>query len=155
GVGQVNLVGGRKRQINVWLDPVKLRSMGLTAQEVQLAIGNQNLTTPGGSVESGPSELTLRVQGRVTNPQALADIVVRQQTNHPIRVGDVARVEDGEEEPATVALLNGKPAVMLTVRKQSGENTVAVVNAIRARLSEVEQTLPPGFRLDVVRDNSG
>jgi hydrophobe/amphiphile efflux-1 (HAE1) family protein len=155
GVGQVNLLGGRKRRINVWLDPIKLRSTGLTAQDVQAAIGSQNLTTPGGTVHTGPTELTLRVQGRITSPQALGDIVVKQQDRHPIRVSDVARVEDGEEEAATVALLNGTPTVMLTVRKQSGSNTVAVVDAVRDRLSEVERALPTGYKIDVVRDNSG
>src|SRR5215471_11040508 len=86
GVGQVNLLGGRKRQINVWLDPVQLRSLGLTPQDVQRAINMQNLTTPGGQVTTGPTEMTLRVQGRVTSTQALGDIVVRQSSNHAIRV---------------------------------------------------------------------
>jgi hydrophobe/amphiphile efflux-1 (HAE1) family protein len=154
GVGQVNLLGGRKRQINVWLDPVKLRSTGLTPQEVQRAIASQNLTTPGGSVDTGPTELTLRVQGRVSSPQAIEQIVIREVSNHPIRVNDVARVEDGEEEPSSLALLDGKPTVMMTVRKQSGENTVQVVDAVRERLHDVEKVLPAGYQLAVVRDNS-
>src|SRR5262249_48466727 len=118
------------------------------------AIGMQNLTTPGGSVDSGPTEMTLRVQGRVGSPQAIGQIVVRQMNNHPIRVADVARVEDGQEEQSTLALLDGKPTVMLTVRKQSGENTVQVVDAVRERLSDVEKLLPAGYKLRVVRDNS-
>ena len=154
GVGQVNLLGGRKRQINVWLDPVQLRSVGLTPQEVQRAIGAQNLTTPGGAINNGPTELTLRVQGRVSSPQAIADIVVRQTGSHAIRVSDVARVEDGAEEPETMSLLDGKPTVMLTIRKQSGENTVQVVDRVLERLSDVEKTLPVGYTLSVVRDNS-
>ncbi|MGZ5236437.1 MAG: efflux RND transporter permease subunit [Caldimonas sp.] len=154
GVGQVNLLGGRKRQINVWLDPVKLRSMEMTAQDVQRAIGAQNLTTPGGSVETGPTQLTLRVQGRVSSPQAIGQIVVRQVGSHPVRVADLARVEDGEEEQTTASLLDGKPTVMLTVRKQSGENTVQVVDSVLDRLADVERTLPAGFTLKVVRDNS-
>ncbi len=154
GVGQVNLLGGRKRQINIWLDPVKLRSLELTAQDVQRSIASQNLTTPGGSVETGPTELTLRVQGRVSSPQAIGQIVVQQVGNHPIRVADVARVEDGEEEQSSVALLDGKPTVMLTVRKQSGENTVQVVDGVVERLADVEHALPSGYKLRVVRDNS-
>jgi hydrophobe/amphiphile efflux-1 (HAE1) family protein len=154
GVGQVNLLGGRKRQVNVWLDPVKLRSMEMTAQEVQRAIGMQNLTTPGGSIETGPTQLTLRVNGRVTSPQAIGQIVVREVAGHPIRVADVARVEDGQEEESTKALLDGKPTVMLTVRKQSGENTVEVVDSVRRRLGDVERVLPAGYKLRVVRDNS-
>ncbi|HEY1587569.1 MAG TPA: efflux RND transporter permease subunit, partial [Polyangia bacterium] len=154
GVGQVNILGGRKRQINVWLDPVQLRALGLTPQDVQRAIGAQNLTTPGGQINTGPTELTLRVQGRVSSPQALGDIVVRQTNSHAIRVSDVARVEDGEEEPETMSLLDGKPTVMLTVRKQSGENTVQVVDGVIDRLADVEKTLPIGYKLVVVRDNS-
>ncbi len=154
GVGQVNILGGRKRQINVWLDPVQLRGVGLTPQDVQHAIGLQNLTTPGGAVQTGPTELTLRVQGRVSSPEALGQIVVRQAGDHAIRVSDVARVEDGEEEPETVSLIDGKPTVMLTIRKQSGENTVQVVDRVIERLSDVEKTLPVGYKLSVVRDNS-
>jgi hydrophobe/amphiphile efflux-1 (HAE1) family protein len=154
GVGQVNLVGGRKRQINVWLDPVALRSMSLSPQDVQRAISLQNLTTPGGTVHSGPTEMTLRVEGRVLSTEAIGQIVVRQVDNHPIRVSDIARVEDGEEEESSVALQNGKAVVMLQVRKQSGENTVAVVDGVRDRLTEVEKTLPAGYKLEIVRDNS-
>jgi hydrophobe/amphiphile efflux-1 (HAE1) family protein len=154
GVGQVNLIGGRKRQINVWLDPVQLRAMSLTPQDVQRAIAAQNLTTPGGTVHTGPTEVTLRVQGRVTSPQAIGAIVVRQVGNHPIRVSDVARVDDSEEDQNSVALLDGKPMVMLSLRKQSGENTVTVVDAVRGRLKDIEKTLPAGVTLDVVRDNS-
>ena len=154
GVGQVNLLGGRKRQINVWLDPVKLRSMGLTPRDVQRAITAQNMTTPGGSVDTGPTQFTLRVQGRITSPAALGQIVVQQTGDHPIRLSDVARVEDGEEEQTTASLLDGKPVVMLTVRKQSGENTVAVVDAVLEQLHDVEKTLPAGYKLEVVRDNS-
>src|SRR5581483_2436808 len=86
GVGQVSIIGGRKRQINVWIDPVALRSTGLVAADVQRAIAMQNLTTPGGTVHTGPTELTLRVQGRVTSPDAIGQIVVRQVDRHAIRV---------------------------------------------------------------------
>ncbi len=89
GVGQVTVLGGRKRQVNVWLDPVKLRALGLTAADVQRAIAAQNLTLPGGSVKSGAEQLTLRIHGRVSNPAALGDLVVRERDGHPIRVADV------------------------------------------------------------------
>jgi hydrophobe/amphiphile efflux-1 (HAE1) family protein len=154
GVGQVNLIGGRKRQINVWLDPVALRATGLTPQDVQRAIAAQNLTTPGGTVHSGPTELTLRVEGRVLTPEAMGQIVVREVDSHPIRVTDVARVDDSQEEESSAALENGVPVVMLTVRKQSGENTVAVVDAVRDRLGDVQKTLPAGVSMEIVRDNS-
>ncbi len=154
GVGQVSLVGGRKRQLNVWLDTDALRGHGLTAADVQRAIASQNLTAPGGSVETGPRDLTLRVKGRVETPVELGRIVVRQSGDHPIRVQDVARVEDGAEHEDTAASLDEQPTLVLSIRKQSGENTVAVVKAVRERLSQVERSLPSGYRLSVVRDNS-
>lgn len=154
GVGEVSLIGGRKRQINVWLDPVRLRANGLTAVDVQRAIGAQNLTTPGGAVQTGPAEITLRVQGRVQSPEAFGEIVVRDTDNHPIRLGDVARVVDSEEEEESVAFENGVRTVLLSVRKQSGENTVAVVDGVTERLRDVERSLPRGYQLEVVRDNS-
>ena len=155
GVGQVKVVGGRQRQINVWLDPEALRSFGLTARDVQVAIASQNTSVPGGVISSGPVDQTLRVQGRVDSPAALAAIVVKQAGSRSLRVSDVARVEDGGEEESTIATLNGKRTLLLTVRKQSGENTVAVVDAVRSRLLEVEKTLPAGYRLQVIRDDSG
>jgi hydrophobe/amphiphile efflux-1 (HAE1) family protein len=155
GVGQVQIVGGRKRQINVWLDPTALRSLGLTARDVQSAIASQNASVPGGVVRSGPREETLRVQGRVGSPAELAALVVRQADGRAIHVSDVARVEDGGEEQSTLATVNGQRTLLLTVRKQSGENTVAVVDAVRARMQDIDRSLPQGYRLQVVRDDSG
>jgi hydrophobe/amphiphile efflux-1 (HAE1) family protein len=154
GVGQVSLIGTQNRQINVWLDPVALRSQGLTAVDVQRAIGAQNLTTPGGSVETGPENLTLRVVGRVESPEALGRIVVREQGGHAVHVDDVARVEDGSAEEKTYAQLDRDRTVILSVIKQSGQNTVAVVDAVKARLDGVQRALPAGTRVEVVRDNS-
>ena len=92
GVGQVTLLGGRKRQINVMLDPIKLRGAGVTVIDVQHAIAAQNLTTPGGRVDTGPGELTVRVHGRVTDPAQLADVIVRRSEGHSITVRDVGDV---------------------------------------------------------------
>ena len=154
GVGQVNILGGRKRQINIWLDPLKLQATGLTAVDVEHALAQQNLSVPGGQIETGPKSLSLRVEGRVDDVAKIGAIVIRESQDHPTRIGDVARVEDGMEEPKTSATVDGKRSVVLSIRKQSGENTVAVVDAVRARLGEVQKTLPPGSQLEVVRDES-
>jgi hydrophobe/amphiphile efflux-1 (HAE1) family protein len=154
GVGEVTVVGARNRQVNVWLDPMALRSHGLTAVDVQRAIVAQNLTTPGGDIETGPENLTLRVVGRVQSPAALGRVVVREQDGHPIYLDDVARVEDGQAEEKTYAQLNRDQTVILTVVKQSGQNTVSVVDAVRARMKTIQSTLPEGTKLEVVRDNS-
>ena len=155
GVGRVSVVGGRKRQVNIHLDPLKLRSFRITAADVERTIGTQNLTVPGGRMESGPSELTLRVHGRVGKAVELGDLVVKQVDNYPVRVRDVARVEDAAEEPLSFAERNGAPTVLLSLRKQSGSNTVEVVSQVRARLVEVQKALPAGYSLEVVRDDSG
>ncbi len=154
GVGQVNILGGEKRQINVWLDPVRLEAAGLTAVDVERALALQNLSVPGGQIETGPRSLSLRVAGRVDNVAKIGRIVIKESQDHPTRIGDVARVEDGVEEPKTSAMEDGKESVVLSIRKQSGENTVAVVDAIKARLGEVQKSLPPGSALKVVRDES-
>ena len=101
GVGQVNVVGGTKREIKIWLDPIALRAHDLTAADVQRAIGTQNLTVPGGAVETGPEQLTLRIEGRVQTVDALGRIVVRDKDGHATRIEDVARVEDGAEDETT------------------------------------------------------
>jgi hydrophobe/amphiphile efflux-1 (HAE1) family protein len=155
GVGQVQLIGGRKRQINVMLDPIRLRGAGITVVDVQHAIANQNLSTPGGRIDTGPGELTVRIHGRVTDPAQIGDLVVRQEAGHSIRVRDVADVVDGEEDEDTLALLDGKPTVLLALRKQSGSNTVQVADAVKERVEGIRKQLPAGFSIDVVRDESG
>ncbi|MGO9714487.1 MAG: efflux RND transporter permease subunit [Polyangiaceae bacterium] len=154
GVGQVNILGGKKRQINVWLDPLKLQAVGLAAGDVERALAQQNLSVPGGQIETGPKSLSLRVEGRVDDVAKIARIVIKESQDHPTRIGDVARVEDGVEEAKTSASEDGTESVVLSIRKQSGENTVAVVDAVRARLGEVQKSLPPGCELKVVRDES-
>jgi HAE1 family hydrophobic/amphiphilic exporter-1 len=154
GVGQVNILGGQKRQINVWLDPTKLQASGLTASDVERALISQNLSVPGGQIETGPKSLSLRVEGRVDDVAKIGRIIIRESADHPTRVSDVARVDDGVEQPKSSAVEDGKESVVLSIRKQSGENTVAVVDAVKARLNEVQKTLPAGSELVVVRDES-
>jgi hydrophobic/amphiphilic exporter-1 (mainly G- bacteria), HAE1 family len=154
GVGQVTIIGGRARQIHVRMDPVKLRAYNLSAVDVQRALATQNLTTPGGSVDTGPQAVTLRIAGRVTSIEDLGRIVVKSEAGSTVRISDVAVVEDGEEELTSIASYDGERTVTLSVRKQSGTNTVEVVDAVLKRLAEVKKTLPAGISLEVVRDNS-
>jgi len=152
GVGQVTILGGRKRQIQVNVQPDKLRAVGLSVLDVQRAVVAQNLTVPGGTIDSGPSRYTFRLKGRVPSAEALGDVVIRSVDGHPILIHDVATVVDGQEEAETAAIVDGKPAVLLQIRKQSGENSVAVVDAIRARMKELGPSLPAGYHLRVIRD---
>ncbi len=154
GVGQVSLIGAKKRQIRVWLNPLALRSRGITAAEVQAALATQNLTTPGGNLEAGPTSTTIRVEGRVKSAEEFEQIVVRMVNGNPVRIKDVGRVKDGEEDPKSYAQLNGERTVILSIIKQAGTNTVEVVDTVQARLEDVRAVLPPGFTLEMVRDNS-
>jgi len=155
GVGQAVVLGGRKRQINVTLDPIRLRGAGVTVVDVQRAIGAQNLTMPGGRVDTGPGELTVRIHGRVADPAQIGDLVVRQEAGHSIRVRDVGTVIDGEEDYDTAAELNGNPTVLLAMRKQSGANTVTVATRVKERLEDLRKQLPSGYSIELVRDESG
>jgi len=154
GVGQVTLVGGRSRQIHVWINPVALKAQNLSPVDVSRALASQNLTTPGGTIETGPQSITLKIEGRVDTIDAIERIVVREQGGHTVRIADVARVEDGQEEVKSIATYDGERTLMLSVRKQSGTNTVAVVDQVLKQLGEIKKTLPPGVELEVVRDNS-
>jgi HAE1 family hydrophobic/amphiphilic exporter-1 len=154
GVGQVVVSGGRARQINITLDAARLRAYNLTVTDVSRALQAQNAEIPGGRVEQGATALTLRTRGRVESVQEFGDIVVRQRDAHPIMLRDVATIEDGMAEATTKARLNDKPTVLLTVRRQSGTNTVQVVEAVKERLAEVAPLAPAGYNIRVVRDLS-
>ena len=154
GVGQVTLVGGRQRQINITLDPARLEAHNLTVTDVSRALQSQNAEVPGGRVEAGPEALTLRTRGRVQNVQEFGDIVVRQEAGHPILLRDVATIEDGMADADTRASVSGRPTVLLNIRRQSGYNTVAMVDAVRERLDDLKPLTPPGYKVVVVRDLS-
>ncbi|MGH9308218.1 MAG: efflux RND transporter permease subunit, partial [Vicinamibacterales bacterium] len=154
GVGQVVVSGGRPRQINIWLDPARLQAYNLTVTDVSRALQAQNAEIPGGRIEQGATALTLRTRGRVRSAAQFGEVVVRQQDGHPVLLRDVARVEDGMAEAETRASLNGDATVLVTVRRQSGTNTVQVVDSVKERLADVAATVPAGYDIRVVRDMS-
>jgi HAE1 family hydrophobic/amphiphilic exporter-1 len=154
GVGQVTLVGSRLRQVNLWLDPARLRAYNLTAAEVTRAVANQNLQLPGGNLGQGARELTVRMKGRVNSVPEFDGLVVATRGGAQISLGQVARVEDGSEEAETAGNVDGRAAVVLAVRRQSGTNTVAVVEEVRKRLDALRPRLPAGYRMEIVQDQS-
>jgi len=154
GVGDVQIIGGRRREIQIWVDPDKLRAFNVTVAQVADAVRAQNMEVPGGRVEEGARELTVRTMGRIVEPSEFNNLVVSTQGTYAVKLSDVGYAEDGAEEPRTEARLNGQPAVTLIVSKQSGQNTVAVADAVKARLQEIGKTLPPGFKTEVVGDQS-
>ena len=122
--------------------------------DVTRALQAQNAEVPGGRVEAGAQSITLRTRGRVQSVQEFGDLVVAEREGHPVLLRDVAVIEDGMAEPTTRASVNGKPTVLLAIRRQSGTNTVQVVDAVRERLDEIKAVTPPGYQVVVVRDQS-
>jgi HAE1 family hydrophobic/amphiphilic exporter-1 len=154
GVGQVTIVGGRERQINVWVDPDKMRSYNVTPAEISTALRIQNIEFPSGRLDEGQTETSIRTLGKIRKPEEFANVVVATRGGYQVKVKDLGYVEDGAEEIRSQALLNGQPAVTLIISKQSGQNTVAVARELKERLAEIEPTLPPNFRMQIIGDNS-
>src|SRR5690606_25063815 len=113
GVGQVQIAGGLIREVRVYLQPDRMQALGISAQEVMGALQRQNLEVPAGRVESGAREQLVRVTGRITDPAQFADIIVANRNGQPVRLGELARVEDATEEERSLALINGQRAVSL------------------------------------------
>ena len=154
GVGEVMIVGGQARQINVVLDPMKLRAQKLTVADVARALGAQNLQMPSGSMKVGPTEYTLRTMGRVGNMREMEAITVANRDGRTITVGDLGRAEDSTEEMESSSLYNDTPCVLLNIRKQSGTNTVEVARLLKERLEELTRIAPKDYSVKVVRDQS-
>jgi HAE1 family hydrophobic/amphiphilic exporter-1 len=154
GVGQITIIGGRERQINVWVDPDKMRSYNVTPAEVSNALKIQNMEFPSGRLDQGQTETSVRTLGKIKNPKEFNNVVVATRGNYQVKVGDLGYTEDGSEEARSEARLNGQPAVTLIVSKQSGQNTVAVAHEIKERLKEITPTLPKNYEVRIVGDNS-
>src|SRR6185436_7857353 len=123
GVGEVRVVGGLDRAINIWVDAERLAAYQIPVTAVRSALARQNADVPGGNVNTGREELVLRTLGRYTDPHAFEDLVIATVNGSPIRLRDVGRVEDGTKEQRSLARLNGVPTVTLEIRRQSGANT--------------------------------
>jgi HAE1 family hydrophobic/amphiphilic exporter-1 len=154
GVGQISLVGGRKRAFNVLLDADALRAQGLSIQQVRQAIEQQNLELPGGRLESTGREDVLRTMARVEDARELRALVVAERQGAPVRLGQIATVEDGAEDPRSLSRLDGENAVALVVQKQAGTNTVEVVDSIMRRTAALQRSLPGDIALTPIRDAS-
>jgi HAE1 family hydrophobic/amphiphilic exporter-1 len=154
GIGSVDIVGGRRREIEIWLDAAKLQAYRITIDQVRSAIRAEDVEIPGGRIDQGPNELVLRTLGRVENVRDFEKLVIATVKGSPVYLRDIAKIEDGYEEPRSLARQDGNPAVSLLVRKQSGTNTVQVADTIKERLEEIRAQLPPDVHADVIRDQS-
>jgi HAE1 family hydrophobic/amphiphilic exporter-1 len=154
GVGGVSIVGGLPRAINVWVDAERLAAYKLPITAVREAIERQNAEVPGGNVTSGTRESTLRTMGRFSEPRQFDELVVANIDGAAIRVRDIGSSEDGTKEQRSFARLNGVPTVTLEVRRQSGANSIAVIEGVKQKLEAVKLELPPDVKVDVIRDQS-
>ncbi|HKC89550.1 MAG TPA: efflux RND transporter permease subunit [Blastocatellia bacterium] len=154
GVGEVAMSGGRERQIRIYVDAEGLSAYGVTINEVENAVREENVESPGGRIIRGESEMGVRTMGRIDASSQFSDIIVKNVAGSPIRLRDIGKVEDDVQEPRTFASIERKPAVLLDIRRQSGTNTVKIIDAIRAKLKDIEKELPRGFAMRVTRDQS-
>ena len=154
GVGGVQLSGAASREIHVELDPVSLRSFGLTPDLVSAALARENQEVPAGRVRKGDSERSVRITGRLTDPRAFADVIIAVRNGAPIRIRDVGRVIDTIAERRSASLLGDTPTLTIEVLKISGSNTVEVADGVKAIIAEVERTLPEDVTLRLTRDDS-
>jgi len=154
GVGSIDVVGGRRREIAVVIDPIRLRAHGIAATDVSQAISAQSIAIPGGRTTEPTIERVVKLETEAVSVDELRDLVIAAPMGKPIRIRDVANVIDGPAEARSVASLDGTQAVALLVRKQSGANTVAVAERVKAAIPELEALLPKGARVEVVADNA-
>ncbi|MEW6326568.1 MAG: efflux RND transporter permease subunit [Thermodesulfobacteriota bacterium] len=154
GVGAIRTAGLRLRQVRVWLDSDKLSAYGITAHDVLTSLQRENIELPGGRIESHTKEYSVKVKGEFRSPQEFNDLIVGYYKGAPIRLRDIGRAEDGMEEKRSIARFNGIPAVGLGIQKQSGTNTVEVIDRIKKELVNIRKALPPGMKLEISFDQS-
>jgi len=154
GVGEVNVYGGLERAINIWVDADRLAAYRIPITAVREALVRQNANIPGGNVTGPLREHTLRTIGRLNDPRAFNDLVIATRNGSPIRIRDIGMAEDGTKEQRSVSRLDGVPTVSMEIVRQSGANTVAVIEAVKANLEVLRAQLPSDVRVEVIRDQS-
>jgi hydrophobic/amphiphilic exporter-1 (mainly G- bacteria), HAE1 family len=154
GVGSVTVVGGTKREINVYLNPQALEAFGITPDQVVTAVRNENQDLPVGSIRSNTQERVIQIEARMQRPEDFGKIIVARKNGAPVRVDQVARVTDGAQEIDSLALYNGQRTLVLSVQKSQDENTIAVVDGLIKTLDEVKKQVPAGVKLEPIADGS-
>lgn len=153
-VGEVTFTGDRPREIQLLLNEDRMNAYGLTVDQVRFAVQRQNVEIPGGSFLANDAEIALRTMGRIQNVEDFNKIIIAYKDGSVITFKDIGRVLDTVQEPRSVARLDGRDAVSLMIRKQSGTNTVKVVDDVLARLERIKPTLPPDIKVQTTRDQS-
>jgi hydrophobic/amphiphilic exporter-1 (mainly G- bacteria), HAE1 family len=154
GVGAVRNYGLRLRQARVWLDSAKLNAYGITAQDILGVLRRENIELPGGRIESNTKEYTIKVKGEISDIQQFNDLVIGNFKGALVRIRDVGRVEDGMDEIRSISRYNGINSVGIGIQKQSGTNTVEVVEKVKEELAIIQKNLPEGINLVIASDQS-
>ena len=154
GVGSVSLVGGTKREINLYLNPQAMESLGISADQVVNAVKTETQDLPVGSLRSLQQDRVIQIQGRMLRPEDFGQIIVVRKNTTPIRLNQVATVNDGAQEVESLALYNGQRTLLMTVQKAQDENTIDVIDGLNKTVTEMKAQLPPGVRLEQVQDGS-
>jgi hydrophobic/amphiphilic exporter-1 (mainly G- bacteria), HAE1 family len=162
GAGSVTLVGGTRREINLYLNPKSMESLGVTAEQVVNAVRTENQDLPIGAIRSLTQERVVKIDARIKRPEDFGNIIVARKmganggaTNGAaITLDQVARVSDGAQEVDSLALYNGQRTLLLSVQKAQAENTIAVVDSLNKAIVDITPSLPPGLKLELVTDGS-
>jgi multidrug efflux pump len=154
GVGEVMMGGFLERNVRVWVDATKLEALGVTVTDITAALQRQHVELPAGRLEADGREVNVRVLGEALDLETLRGLIVRQVDGAPVRLRDVALIEDGFEDVRRLARINGEPAQGLGIKKQRGSNAVAVGEGVREAIAEIQKTLPDGLRLAVNFDST-
>ncbi|EJN00840.1 efflux RND transporter permease subunit [Herbaspirillum sp. YR522] len=157
GVGSVTLVGGVKRQVNIYVKPAEMEALGIGVNQIVDAVRNENQELPTGAIRTRDAEQTVQVQGRVRAPEDFKRIIVARRGGQPVTLAQVANVVDGQEEQETLALYNGQRTLALDILKAQGQNTIDVADGLKKAMAELQpsmQKLYPGVTLQVVKDGS-
>ena len=154
GVGKVDLVGHSKREVNININPSRLEALGMGVDEVIAGLQSENVNTPLGRLNRNNSEYPLRISGKPDVVERFKTMVIGQRNSRPIMLSEVAEVKDGIEEQRSLAFVNGVQAVSLDILKQSGANGVGVVDLVKKEIAKLQPELPPGTRIEIVRDGS-
>jgi HAE1 family hydrophobic/amphiphilic exporter-1 len=154
GVGSIALVGGTKREINLYLNPQAMEALGVSAEQVVNAVRNENQDLPLGAIRSLTQERTVKIDARIKRPEDFGKIIVARRNGIGITLNQVASVRDGAQEIESLALRNGQRTLLLNVQKAQDENTIDVVDNLNKTLNSLKDQLPPGVRLEPVIDSS-
>ena len=153
-VGRATIAGGVKRQINIEIDPGRMHSLRVGVNDIMRAVKDENQNFPAGNVARGNDDRIIEVTGRIGEPGHFADLIVARRGLAPVYLRQIATVVDGQQERENVATLNGERALAIDVVKTQGSNTIEVARGVRRAVAELQPSLPPDVKLEIVRDSS-